>query len=77
MAIPDYQACMRPLLQFAADEKEHQLKNAAKKLAGEFNLTDEELSELLPSGQQLVFMNRLGWARTYMSNESPRVYRRL
>ncbi len=67
MAIPDYQACMLPLLRFASDGKEHQLKDATKKLAEEFKLSDEELHEFLPSGQQPVFINRLGWARTYMS----------
>ena len=67
MAIPDYQACMLPLLRFASDGKEHQLKDATKKLAQQFHLTDEELHEFLPSGQQPVFINRLGWARTYMS----------
>jgi restriction system protein len=29
-------------------------------------LTDLERDELLPSGQQPIFRNRLGWARTYM-----------
>jgi hypothetical protein len=66
MAIPDYQTCMLPLLRFASDGKEHQLKDAAQNLAHEFELTDEEVHEFLPSGQQPVFINRLGWARTYL-----------
>lgn len=57
---------MLPLLRFAADGKEHQLKEAAHHLAQEFKLTDAELNEFLPSGQQPVFMNRIGWARSYM-----------
>jgi len=67
MAIPDYQACMLPLLRFASDGKEHQLKDAAEQLAKEFGLTANELQEFLPSGQQPTFMNRIGWARTYLS----------
>ncbi len=67
MAIPDYQACMLPLLHFASDGNEHQLKDAAEQLAKEFGLTANELQEFLPSGQQPVFINRLGWARTYLS----------
>lgn len=67
MAIPDYQACMLPLLRFAADGKDHQLKDAIGKLAREFSLTEEEFHEFLPSGQQPVFINRLGWARTYLN----------
>jgi restriction system protein len=58
MAIPDYQRCMLPLLRFASDGREHQLKDAFQKLAIEFGLSDEEISEFLPSGQQPVFMNR-------------------
>lgn len=66
MAIPDYQSCMLPLLRYAADGQEHQLKEAVQKLAQEFKLTEEELNEFLPSGQQPVFINRMGWARTYL-----------
>ncbi|MCO5069372.1 MAG: restriction endonuclease [Kiritimatiellae bacterium] len=66
MLIPDYQACMLPLLRFAGDGQEHQLKDAIASLAGEFSLTEEEKNEFLPSGQQPVFTNRVGWARTYL-----------
>ena len=66
MAIPDYQTCMLPLLKFANDEKEHSLREAVDQLAPKFNLTDEEIREMLPSGQQPLFLNRLGWARTYL-----------
>jgi len=66
MPIPDYQACMLPLLRFAADGKEHALKEAVAALTVEFQLTDAEKNEYLPSGQQTVFQNRVGWARTYM-----------
>lgn len=66
MTIPDYQSCMLPLLRFAVDGQEHQIKDAALKLADEFRLSPEELSEFLPSGQQPVFINRIGWARTYL-----------
>ncbi|MBM3823922.1 MAG: restriction endonuclease [Verrucomicrobia bacterium] len=66
MPIPDYQACMLPLLRFAADGKEHPLKEAVAALAGEFRLTDAEKNEYLRSGQQTVFQNRVSWARTYM-----------
>lgn len=32
----------------------------------EFRLSEEEMNELLSSGQAFVFANRVGWARTYM-----------
>jgi restriction system protein len=76
MAIPDYQSIMLPLLRFAADEKEHSLREAIEGLSGKFGLTDAEKKELLPSGQQPTFDNRVAWARTYMTKaallESPR-----
>ncbi|MCP9450652.1 MAG: restriction endonuclease [Nitrospira sp.] len=66
MAIPDYQSIMLPLLQFAADDKEHSLREAIESLSAEFGLTEEEKKELLPSGQQPTFENRVAWARTYL-----------
>jgi len=66
MAIPDYQSIMLPLLQFAGDGKEHTLRESVEKLADVFGLSEEEREVLLPSGQQTVFHNRVGWARTYM-----------
>jgi len=57
---------MLPLLRYASNGEEHQLKDAAQKLAQDFKLTEEEVNEFLPSGQQPVFINRIGWARTYL-----------
>ena len=67
MAIPDYQTIMLPLLQFMGDCKEHSIHEMLSHLETVFNLTNEELNELLPSGGQTVFYNRVGWARTYLS----------
>lgn len=66
MSIPDYQTIMLPLLKSCADNQEHSLREAVEILAQYFQLTPEELKELLPSGQQEVFLNRVGWARTYL-----------
>jgi restriction system protein len=57
---------MFPLLKFIADKQEHSLWQAIDVLANQFNLTQDEQRQLLPSGQQSVFYNRSGWARTYM-----------
>lgn len=40
--------------------------NAVESLASHFSLNEEEKSKLLPSGQQPIFYNRVGWARTYL-----------
>ena len=76
MAIPDYQTIMLPLLNYAKDNNEHSIHDTVKYLAEEFHLTAVERKELLPSGQQEIFVNRVGWARTYMKKagllESPK-----
>ena len=66
MAIPDYQTCMLPLLEFLGDQNEHSLREAIDHLATQFKLTEDELKQLLPSGQQAIFNNRVAWARTYL-----------
>ncbi len=76
MAIPDYQTCMLPFLRHIADGADHTLRDAEESLAKHFNLTPAEQAQLLPSGQQGVFRNRVGWARTYLKKagllESPK-----
>ena len=76
MNIPDYQSIMLPLLKFAYDTKEHSIREAIDHVANLFKLSDDEKNELLPSGQQPIIDNRVGWARTYLKKagllESPR-----
>lgn len=66
MPIPDFQTLMRPLLQLASDGKDHLIRNTIDDLAKEFSLTDAERSQLLPSGRQPLFTNRLAWAKTHL-----------
>src|SRR5690606_2707669 len=66
MPIPHYQSIMLPLLRLAGDGQEHRFRDAVDALADEFGLDDEARAELLPSGNQPVFNNRVGWARTYL-----------
>jgi restriction system protein len=57
---------MLHLLRLASDGAEHTLKDAVPALADPFHLTDVERTELLPSGQQAVFQNRVAWANTFL-----------
>jgi restriction system protein len=66
MGIPDFQTVMLPLLQFAGDNQEHSTREAVDSLADSFNLTSAERNELLPSGQQPTFTNRVLWSVTYL-----------
>lgn len=63
MAIPDFQSFFKPLLEIAADRNEHSMKEARELIARNMNLTEEDLKELLPSGTQRKFDNRVAWAK--------------
>ena len=64
--IPDYQSLMLPILKLVSDRQEHKYRDLIEKLAAEFQVSDEERKELLASGNQAVFDNRVGWAKTYL-----------
>ena len=64
MPIPDYQTLMLPLLKLAADGNVHAKRDAVNELDAQFGVSEDERKELLPSGNQEVFDNRVGWART-------------
>ena len=66
MGIPDYQTIMLPLLREISDGREHPLQAVIEALAKTFNVSDTDRKELLPSGGQFIFHNRVGWARTYL-----------
>jgi restriction system protein len=67
MAVPDYQSLMLPLLEFAATRNgEISTGEAVDALAASIGLTEEDLKQMLPSGIQQTFVNRVGWAATYM-----------
>jgi len=76
MPIPDFQTLMRPLLAAHEDGAEHINRDLVSELADQFGLTEDERREMLPSGGARLFDNRVGWAKTHISQagllESPR-----
>ncbi len=65
MSIPDYQALMLPMLKMAntgllANQE------ALIRVSEDFNLSDKEINQLLPSGIETIIKNRTGWAITYL-----------
>lgn len=66
MDIPDYQSLMLPVLE-ASSKGEVRIGSVVDELAAQLGLSPEERSELLPSGQQTVFSNRVHWAKSYLS----------
>jgi restriction system protein len=57
---------MLPLLMLLSDKKEHSIRILSDLLADQFQLTQDERKQLLPSGAQEIFYNRVGWARTFI-----------
>jgi restriction system protein len=65
MPIPDFQSIFKPFLDIASDGQEHSLKEARERIAEHFKLSKTDLEELLPSGTQKKFDNRVAWAKSY------------
>jgi len=66
VGVPDFQSFLLPMLRIAGDGKEHSLAEARPRLATDFKLTQAEQEELLPSGRQSRFGNRVAWAKVYL-----------
>ena len=75
MAIPTYEKAMLPFLEIVRERGEVRMRDLVELIANRAHLTDEEKSQLLPSGQTVI-SNRVGWARTYLKKtgliENPR-----
>jgi restriction system protein len=65
MTVPDFQSIMLPFLRLSA-KSDIRTREAIDKIAEEFRLTPEEREELLPSGTQSRFANRVHWAIVYL-----------
>lgn len=65
MAIPDFQSLMLPVLKEASNG-EIRISEVVAVLGSKLALTEDELTELLPSGKQSTFANRVNWAKSYL-----------
>jgi len=65
MAIPDYQSLMLPVLS-ASTNGEVRIGEVVDRLADQIGLSSDERTQLLPSGKQTLFANRVHWAKTYL-----------
>lgn len=64
--MPTWDEITLPLLRYTASTQEATLRQTIDALADEFRLSTELRNELLPSGKQTRFANRVGWAKTYL-----------
>jgi len=70
VAVPDFQSLMLPFLRLVGDGQEHSLSKVADVLADQLNLSAEDRREMLPSGRQTRFRNRVGWVATHFRKAS-------
>lgn len=66
MAVPTFQQLMLPLLRLVEDGREHELRAIVASLADVFKLSEADRTDLLSSGRQTRFANRVGWARSHL-----------
>jgi len=67
MPVPPFQELFLPTLKFLSDGKDRDKSEVADHLIGIFPLTTDEINDVLPSGRQTKFMNRIAWTRTYFA----------
>jgi restriction system protein len=65
MAVPDFQQLRKPVLLKAA-QGEQRISDVVEQLAEELKLSKKDREELLPSGKQTRFANRVHWAKSYL-----------
>jgi restriction system protein len=67
MTIPKHDDIRIYALRHLADNGDVKLKEFELPLAQQFNLTDEEISQMYDSGKGPVFYDRVAWALSYLS----------
>ena len=68
MSVPDFQSLMLPVLEALIDDEETSFYDVRKRIAESKNLTDDDLREMLPSGRQQLYANRVSWAATHLKH---------
>lgn len=65
MPIPSYEELMPVVLDLG--QSEQRLRDTVKIVSDQFQLTDEELEETIPSGSTKLIYSRVAWAVTYLA----------
>ncbi len=66
MAVPKYFEFFEGFLHALEDGALHSAKEVREIIAANMNISDADRAEMLPSGKQSTFNNRVGWARVYL-----------
>ena len=67
MAVPKFFEFFRAFLIDIEDGDLHTAKEVRNAIAKDMQLSESDLAEVLPSGRQTTFANRVAWARTYLN----------
>ncbi len=67
MPVPDFQSLMLPALKAFVGDGELSLSEVRERIAAAEGLSAEDVREMLLSGRQAVFVNRVSWAVSYMA----------
>ncbi len=64
--VPDYETLMLPVLKILADGETWRTADIVARVGEEFELSDDDMREKIPSGRAKLIQNRVGWACTYL-----------
>jgi restriction system protein len=67
MPIPKHDDIRIPILKLLKSNNEMKLKEFVEPLANHFNLTEDEINEIYPSGNGHIFYDRISWALSYLN----------
>ena len=66
MSVPTYEKFMFPILKILSDGQIKSKKSIAAAIIEYFHFNERDLNETLPSQSQPTYLNRMGWAITYL-----------
>ncbi|MFP4210986.1 MAG: restriction endonuclease [Alkalispirochaeta sp.] len=64
--IPDYETLMLPILKALSDGQTWRTREIVARMGEDFELSEDEMREMIPSGRAKLIQNRVGWACTYL-----------
>ncbi|MBN1005457.1 restriction endonuclease [Amphritea pacifica] len=68
MSIPKYNEIMPNILRYLDKHGEQKFRSLEQPLAAEFGLKDEQIAQEYESGNGTVFLDRISWALSYLTN---------
>ncbi|ADQ81638.1 restriction endonuclease [Riemerella anatipestifer] len=67
MSIPKYNEIQVPALKLLEDGKILKLRDFIEPIALHFNLSNDEINQMYPSGNGYIFYDRISWALSYLN----------